>query len=135
MSTTLVMPSITVDCETPDGSMFVTIMENDDGYPIRIQVIIGKAGTAVMAWAQSISELMTTVLENSGGINKIIETMSNQTSGSPSKRVANGSRIRSGPEGIVYCLMTYKRMKFQEFKAQFDGYDDGLEIEGEPRLG
>jgi hypothetical protein len=114
------MPSISIEVDTPDGIMYVTIMEVDN-QPVKMQIIIGKAGTAIMAWAQATSDLATAVLSTGAGVNKLIEIFSMQTSGSAPKLGKDGLHLRSGPEGVCKALIIYRTMKFRELSSIFNG--------------
>ena len=115
------MPTVSIEVDTPDGKMFVNIMENDNGEPIRIHVIIGKAGTSIAAWAQGCSNLMSAMLVEGCGINKLIECLSLQTSGGIARTLQSGEIVRSSPDGIVTALMQYRKVKFSELKGMFEG--------------
>lgn len=113
-------PNVCIEVKTPDGTMFVNVLEDENGAPIKVQIIIGKAGTSVAAWAQGTSNLVSSLLEKGEGINHIISLLSNQTS-SKEIRSANGTTVRSAMEGVVSALIDYRRMKFNELKDLFEG--------------
>lgn len=95
--------SIKVD--TPDGVMFVHIVENEYGTPIQLLINIGKCGTNLAAWADSMARLASALLPVSG-ISGIIDMLSGITS-SKLIRLGNGEFIRSGPEGLASALLKY----------------------------
>jgi hypothetical protein len=99
--------------DTPEGGMFVNVMEDSNGRPVGIQLIIGKAGHTLSAWAITTSALLTGVLERGGSINDIITMLSSQKT-EKTKVNKNGITCSSGPEGIYIALLRYKREKYQE---------------------
>jgi hypothetical protein len=104
--------SVTMQVPTPDGTMFVTIMESEKGLPVGIQVHIGKAGAPLAAWSNAISRIMTLALDKGATINDLIEELSGQTS-DKARMTTNGESVRSGVEGVWVCLIRYKRDKFE----------------------
>jgi hypothetical protein len=125
-------PMISWRVETPDGVMFVNVLEND-GKPVGILVNLGKAGTAVSAWVQALASLATLSLERGAGINEIIQELSGLT-GEKYKSQPNGVKIRSGPEGLAFALMQYRNHKYQEHKQKMEGKPK-LRIDSGARLG
>lgn len=123
--------SITIQVPTPDGNMFVTILEGVDGKPIAIQVHIGKAGAPIAAWSNALARIISLALDKGATINDLIEELSSQTS-DKNRQTTRGEIVRSGVEGIWIALMQYKRDKFALTSAQLgdvDGRGRG------PRLG
>jgi hypothetical protein len=116
--------SVTMEVQTPDGVMFVIIMEDDDNKPIEIIAHIGKAGAPVQAWAFALAATCTKLLDCGKGINDLIELLSSITSSKAPSRLEHGVILRSGPEGFCYALMQYRADKFQQLKAQMGGDDD-----------
>lgn len=108
--------SIRVD--TPDGKMFVHVMEDYKGLPALIVINIGKCGTALAAWAEATSRLASRCLP-SIGLHGIIEEISGITS-TGMKRLARGEVIRSGPEGLAYALLRYKQEKYKSDQPKPD---------------
>lgn len=104
-------PSFTVKVMTPDGVMFVTIVEEDnpisnEAEPVQILIAIGKTGSAIAAWANMAALLISTLLEESISISDIIMRISNILSDGISTQ-KTGIDIRSGPEGLQYALTRY----------------------------
>jgi hypothetical protein len=114
--------SITFEVDTPDGRMFVIIMENDKGEPVQLQITIGKAGTAMTAWAYAVSALCSDLLPIKG-VNGLLVLLSEITSNRQAARLEDGAMVRSGPDGISYALLRYKAMKFEELKRKFGGLE------------
>lgn len=111
--------SFTIRAKTPTGSMFVTILENDEGRPTKLFIHVGKTGTDVAAWAYSMAGIINTALEHGASINEVISQLESQTS---DRAISNGSvSIHSGAEGLLHCLMEYRRAKYRELKSMLDG--------------
>jgi len=104
-------PSFTVKVMTPDGVMFVTIVEEDnpisnEAEPAQILITIGKTGSAIAAWANMAALLISTLLREGVSISDVIMTISNILSDQTSVQ-KTGIDIRSGPEGLQYALTRY----------------------------
>ncbi len=101
-------PSFTVKVMTPDGVMFVTIVEEEDVIsgdtgPVQILITIGKTGSAIAAWANMAALLTSALLETDLSISDIIMRISNILSDKTTEH-KTGIDIRSGPEGLQYAL-------------------------------
>jgi len=107
-------PTLSVRVETPDGTMFVHILEDEKGLPCKVNINIGKAGTNLSAWADASARLVSRLLPNVHGV---IEELTGLTC-SRFKRMPHGEMIRSGPEGIAYALLKYNGMKYKENKPK-----------------
>lgn len=103
---------ISIMVRTPDGTITVMIEESDAKRPVRCEIFIGKAGSSLRAWAQSLSELITLLLPHVS-ISHIIQCLSNQNS-DKIIRTDKGVYIHSGPSGVAYCLHRYNRYKQEE---------------------
>jgi len=104
-------PSFTVKVMTPDGVMFVTVVEEDnpisnEAEPAQILITIGKTGSAIAAWANMAALLISTLLQENISISDVIMTISNILSDGISTH-KEGIEIRSGPEGLQYALTRY----------------------------
>lgn len=124
--TTSLYPTFSIKVDTPDGKMFVHILEDKDGLPVRVLINIGKAGTNLAAWADATSRLVTMMLKYAS-IYIIIEELSGITS-SRFSLLAHGEVVRSGPEGIARALLKYRNEKFR--KNQHRGRPGGATREG-----
>lgn len=105
-----ILPSSVREIRTPDGKMWLTVVEERDE-PIEIHISIGKNGGSIAAWTNCVCNLVNTLLEYGVPLTRIIEEISGITSDKFS-RYASGVTIRSGPEGIshgLYLHMTEKR--------------------------
>ncbi|HEX9430864.1 MAG TPA: hypothetical protein VF944_10850 [Candidatus Bathyarchaeia archaeon] len=106
-----VFPTFSIKVDTPDGRMFVHILEND-GLPVQVLINIGKSGTNLSAWADAVSRMVSQMLKYTS-IYVIIEELSGITS-SRFIRLAQGEVIRSGPEGVAYALVKYRNRKYKD---------------------
>lgn len=116
----------TYQIHTPDGLMFVNLMEDNVGRLCAIDIKIGKAGTSLRAWAHCFGRIITMALEHGASINEIVEELSSQTS-DRQKTYTNGTKIRSGPEGVYNALMMYKDDKYFEARKEFKIKGDGMQ--------
>lgn len=103
--------SQTYQVETPEGTMYVNLIEDNSGKLIALDASIGKAGSVIRAWAMSLSKIMTVAIEHGARIEHLIEELSSQTSDKPARRRSDGVQIRSGPDGICFVLLCYRREK------------------------
>lgn len=108
-------PTYSYAVETPDGKMFVHILEEND-LPVMVLINIGKSGTNLAAWADATARLVSRLLPNTG-IYGVIEELSGITS-QGIRRLAKGETIRSGPEGVSYCLLKYRQEKYTRDKPK-----------------
>lgn len=104
-----VLDSYTARIETPDGTMFVTIIENQNK-PIEVKVMIGKTGYSVFAWAEALAGVISLCLSSGVQIQQIIQEISNITT--DKVRLSSTSSVRSGPEGVALGMMKYMQRDF-----------------------
>jgi hypothetical protein len=105
---------------SPDGTLFVTVMENDQGKPCEIHLQIGKSGSALRAWTHATSELLTVALQSGATMEEIITRISGVTS---DRMVYNRTTpVRSGPDALIKALMVYKGHKYDELNATLGSY-------------
>lgn len=109
-------PTVTVKVITPDGVMFVHIMEYENGLPYKLDLSIGKAGSSVQAWAQALSRVISLALVMGVPIASIAEGVSAITT---DKLSFNGNRaVRSGPDGIAQAIIQYMADKSPVFRKR-----------------
>jgi len=125
--------SITFAVATPNGKMYVTILDGTDGRPVEVIIHAGKNGGQVHAWATSLSRMMTTALENGAGVNELIRDLSGQLSDGRVPFQENGVRIHSGPEGVCYALMQYRKIKYRELREKLNVFEDDESDDDEPK--
>ena len=107
-----VRPSYTLRVDTPDGTMWCTIIETN-GEPNEIHAQIGKSGSSIRAWTSALASLATEAIRHGISLNTIAASISEITTDKV-KRHGDGISIRSGPEGIVYCILRYIEHKKKE---------------------
>ena len=102
------LPSVTIKVPTPDGTMYVCISDYE-GRPWRVDITIGKAGSALMAWAHSLARLCTMALQGSASLDDLI----NELAGVTSDKLTMNQRteVRSGPEGVAIAFLRYLEQK------------------------
>lgn len=100
---------------TPDGTIFVHFGEDEKHKLKGIWLNLGKAGSAVAAWAYALQEMINFSIDNGATLEDLIEKLASITSdGSP--RIGIGGRCKSGPEGIWMALMLYRKELHKEAK-------------------
>lgn len=105
--------STTYRVYTPDGTMFVNIMEDEEANVKGILVNIGKAGSALSAWAQATATMVTLALSNGVPLQAIIDELKDITSDGHA-RIGASADARSGPEGIYSALIQFRNDKRAE---------------------
>ena len=99
------LPSATFKVPCPEGNMFLTVCEYNSR-PVQVHIMIGKSGSATMAWANLAAEFITDMLQQGIELSRIIEKVSGITTDRV-RRFGEGIQIRSGPEAIAYALLQY----------------------------
>ena len=103
--------SLTYRIMTPNGVMFVTIVESlnymKKPVPTNMLIAIGKSGSAIMAWANMTADLVTLLFKSKLDLEDIIAAISMNLS-DQSVLQRPGIQIRSEPEGIKYALFRYQ---------------------------
>ena len=103
--------SLTYKVMTPNGVMFVTIVESlnymKKPVPTNMLIAIGKSGSAIMAWANMTADLITLLFKMKADLEDIIAVVSMNLS-DQSVLQRPGIQIRSEPEGIKYALFRYQ---------------------------
>lgn len=120
--------SYTPMVKTPNGNMFVTIMENTKGRPVQIMINAGKGGAELSAWCDAFARITSRSLA-AGTIT--INDLITELSGTTTQKIAtsaDGIVCRSSVEGIALALMRYKEMKFAEMTENL-GLADAAELE------
>lgn len=116
--------TITGKVRTPDGTMFVIVLEDKEGKPCGIHINIGKAGSSLNAWANATAALVTRMLGAGIGLNDVIKELSEMTSDKTVLTGENHVPIRSGPDGLCYALMMYRKEKYRDLVSTLEGEND-----------
>lgn len=100
--------------ETPDGTMFVHIME-EDNRPVEVKINIGKTGTAVRAWSDCVAELISLGMQKGANIYEILAAVC----GISGDKLAysSGIPVTSGPDGVAQAILIYFKEKEDESYA------------------
>lgn len=104
---------LTIQVPSPDGTMFVTVMEDENGKPLAIDVHIGKAGAPIAAWANAFARILSLALDHGATINDLVRELSNVTS-DRRRDTVQGEPVRSGVEALWVALVKYKRDRFEQ---------------------
>lgn len=108
--------------DSPEGKMFVTITENELERPIAIFIHIGKTGSGLNAWADSLASIITKSLASSSLVsvaNSLIGTTTSKTVRRP-----GGVVISSGPSAVAYALLSYAAQKKRELRQKLGFLDE-----------
>ncbi len=95
--------------ETPLGTMFVTITEDDQGQPFEVFITLGKAGGSAMADAEAMGRLISLALRSGIPLTEIHR----QLRGISSDRVVGlgPNKVMSVPDAIGMALEEWMRDK------------------------
>lgn len=104
---------------TPEGEMFVTVIEDSVGKVTAIDIKVGKAGSALQAWTHSFARTLTLAIEKGATVEELIVELSGQTS-DKTRTQDNGIIIRSGPDGVCYALLRYQKEKYRHIYLDED---------------
>lgn len=97
-------PSTTIRVRTPDGTMFVHIMEQQEA-PRHVLINIGKSGHSLQAWADALARVVSLALRSGLTLQSIITEVSNITT--ERGTYSSGINVRSGPDGLAHALLQY----------------------------
>lgn len=104
------LPSVTIKVLTPDGTLYVSIAEQD-GKPTRVLISIGKAGSRLAAWADAVARLLTMLVKRDVEVSQLIAELS--AISSDGFRMHGQTEIHSGPEGVAKALILYEEERWQ----------------------
>lgn len=104
---TQVWKSEMVRARTPDGTLYLTIMKNEDDSIAGFQINIGKAGTPLTAWAMALAEIMTLAVNRGATLEDLLVSLSSITSDGKARTM--DTTARSGPEGVWQALLRYRQ--------------------------
>lgn len=108
------LASFTYKILTPDGKVFVTIAESDNK-PIKILITVGKSGSAISAWANTVAELTSALFEKEASVLEILTIFTNIVSDRLIMH-SSGARITSGVDGLRYCLLRYQEARMRRME-------------------
>lgn len=122
------MHGVTYKMATPVGSAFITINDDENGYPLELFVSIGKAGSDLTAMAEALGRLVSTLLRLNSSITSRAraEEVASQLTGIGGRRsIGFGSnRVYSLPDAVAQALKRHLRESAPIYK------EEGLEVNG-----
>lgn len=124
--------SVQMKVRTPDGTMFVNVMEDANGKPFQVIITIGKNGSSPAAWAQALASIITAALQSGTKMETILTELS-QISTDREVGTTIHSKCTSGPMGVWQALVRYRNQRFKELETSLgaEGLLDNLEDEDE----
>jgi hypothetical protein len=105
---------ISIAVQTPAATMFVFVIEDNEGKPSKIMIEAGKCGSEIAAQSSVMAEMATKLLENEGGFEQLLTMLSSVTTSN--SRDNRGILVRSCPEGLYLALIKYRQAKFIEME-------------------
>ncbi|MEO5569079.1 MAG: response regulator SirA, partial [Gemmatimonadaceae bacterium] len=119
----------TIRKETPLGTMFVNITEDDKGQPFEVFVTLGKAGGSAMADAEAMGRLISLALRS--GIQ--MPQIHRQLRGISSDRAVGlgPNKILSVPDAIGIALEEWVRTRVSGVQQDLPGVNSGLPMGGD----
>jgi ribonucleoside-diphosphate reductase alpha chain len=104
-----VLRGTTYRVETPLGTMFVNITEDDKGQPFEVFITLGKAGGSAMADAEAVGRLISLALRSGIPLAEIHKQLRGISS---DRAVGLGpNKVLSAPDGIAIALERWWRDK------------------------
>lgn len=114
----------TYKMDTPMGTAFITINEDEQGEPIEIFINVGKAGSDITAVAEALGRTVSTALRFRGALTpkERATEIAHQLSGIGGRRSVGfgASRIRSLPDAIAVALSHHLGIKANGHTLQTD---------------
>lgn len=101
----------TIQVESPHGTVYTTVNEDDHGLPMEIFVTVGKAGSDVTADAEGLGRALSVILRMPSPMGPLrrLQVVCKHLSGiGGSRDVGFGTnRIRSVPDAIGHAIQKY----------------------------
>lgn len=107
-------PSYTIRVNTPSSTIYVNVVE-EAGRISDVVINAGKTGTEVFACCSAVAALISCIVKQERGLEKVLEAISNITA-DKSRGNSDNVQCRSIPEGIYYALIQYRDIKYKELK-------------------
>lgn len=112
---------------SPFGTVFVTLNENQKGYPFELFLNIGKSGSDIAADAEAIGRLCTLLLRIPSAVTEQerIQSIIKHLMGIGGSRDAcdGDRRIRSMPDAVAFALTLYLRERTALSGSNAEVYD------------
>lgn len=103
---------------TPDGTMFVNIIEDHSNEPMRVEIYAAKNGTPLNTWCNCVENLVNQLLSLKTPIGRIIPLLDGPNLNKYAQN-DNGIKIYSGPQGIQWALKQYLHMRERDSRRVF----------------
>ena len=114
-----VIQGATYKLNTPVGTAFVTINQDESGEPLEIFINVGKAGSDVTAMAEALGRTISTSLRFKGNLNRIerAKEIAQQLAGIGGRRsVGFGhNKILSLPDAVAAAISTHLGLRINGF--------------------
>jgi ribonucleoside-diphosphate reductase alpha chain len=119
----------TIRKETPLGTMFVNITEDDKGQPFEVFVMLGKAGGSAMADAEAMGRLISLALRSGIPMAQIHRQLRGISS---DRAVGLGpNKVMSVPDAIGIALEEWVRDRVSGVQQELPGVSSGLPLGGD----
>ena len=119
----------TIRKETPLGTMFVNITEDEKGQPFEVFVMLGKAGGSAMADAEAMGRLISLALRSGIPMAQIHRQLRGISS---DRAVGLGpNKILSVPDAIGIALEEWVRTRVSGVQQDLPGVNSGLPVGGD----
>lgn len=103
---------------TPDGVMYFTIVEDEQGNIEKILSSAGKTGSTLSLYVDAMCNLVSHIISRKlMSLNEIISVLSHYNTASIVYN-EGGVPVRSGIGGLIYAIQKYRKQK-----AMYDSYD------------
>lgn len=114
--------------DTPDGTAYITIIEEVPGVILQINMSIGKAGSSLNSWCTAVAKLCTIFLNQGGTISDLIDVLFDIISSSSNRLRAGPDEPinRSGAEAMASALRKYLQSLPQDIISQIGERKGGL---------
>ena len=121
---TITYKSYNYKLDAPEGRINVFVLEADNGKPVRIMALCGKAGAIINAWLDAFCRVVSNQMERGLlTISDLMHELSSTTSDNPKINYTTGMKISSGPEAIFVALLWYQKDKYEELADEL-GFDN-----------
>jgi hypothetical protein len=109
--------SLTIQEPTPEGTAFITVVEDKPGEIVHVDFQIGKSGTTVRTYTYAMAQLVTFLFEKGCTIKEVIDRLTDIASDRAPRLTAGGSYNRSGAEALASALRQYENSIVKEIKV------------------
>lgn len=111
-------PAYSFKIKTPEGTIYVHIAEDENEKPVRVLINVGKAGSVLAAWGDSLAVLVTELILQHNGVYRAIELLAGMSHDRARLLGSEGIHCASGPDGVARALLAYREQKYKEHKPR-----------------